>query len=68
MQNIMLSNFDIYLLQESLKNYKVLISKEEFPKNSIVTKRYVEMMVFQLEEKLNETTIKEKVKRLNATT
>ncbi len=68
MQNIKLSNFDIYLLQESLKNYKVLISKEEFPKNSIVTKGYVEIMVFQLEEKLNETTIKEKVKRLNATT
>lgn len=38
MQNIKLSNFDIYLLQESLKNYKVLISKEEFPKNFIVKK------------------------------
>jgi hypothetical protein len=66
MKNIKLSNFEIYLLQESLKNYKSLIVKEDFPKNSVVTKEYVEMIIAPVEEKLNETTIKEKVRRLNA--
>ncbi|HKR06311.1 MAG TPA: hypothetical protein VJY62_16870 [Bacteroidia bacterium] len=67
MKNIKLDGFEIYLLQESLKHYKTLIAKEDFPKNSIVTKEYVESMITQLEEKLSEETIKEKVSRLNAT-
>jgi hypothetical protein len=63
MKNIRLSSFEIYLLQESLKHYSALISKEEFPKNSIVTKEYDEMMIMQVEEKLAKATPKEK--RLN---
>jgi hypothetical protein len=60
MKNIKLSDFDIYLLQESLKHYKDLISKEDFPKKSVVTKQYVQMMIAQLEEKLNEKPLKKK--------
>ncbi len=67
MKNIKLSEFEIYLLRDSLKHYKTLVAKEEFPKNSVVTKEYVEMMIGQLEEKLNEKTIKEKIRELNAT-
>ena len=66
MKNIKLSDFEIYLLQESLKNYKSLISKEDFMKNSIVTKGYVEMLILQLEEKLIEKSVKEKIGELNA--
>ena len=66
MKNLKLGGFEVYLLHEALKHYKTLVSQEEFPKNSVVTKEYVEMMIAQLEEKLNETTIKEKVGRLNA--
>ena len=67
MQNIKLSDFEIYLLQESLKHYKTLIAEEDFPKHSVVTKEYVEMMIAQLEEKLNEKSNKEKTRELNAT-
>ncbi len=67
MKNLKLGGFEVYLLQEALKHYKTLVSQEDFPKNSVVTKEYVEMMIAQVEEKLNETTIKEKVRRLNAT-
>ena len=66
MKNLKLAGFEIYLLQEALKHYKILISKEEFPKNSIVTREYVEMMIAQLEVKLNEITKKEKIRELNA--
>lgn len=61
MKNIKLSDFEIYLLQESLKNYKILVMKEEFPKNSIVTKEYVEMMITQLESKIAEKSVKGKM-------
>lgn len=67
MKNLKLGGFEIYLLQEALKHYKNLVAQEEFPKNSIVTKEYVEMMIAQLEEKLNEVSIKEKTRNLNAT-
>ena len=66
MKNIKLSDFEIYLLQESLKNYKSLISKEDFLKNSVVTKEYLEMMIKQLEEKLAEKSVMEKIGELNA--
>ena len=68
MKNLKLGGFEVYLLQEALKHYKTLVSQEEFPKNSFVTKQYVEMMIAQVEEKLNEKTIKEKIRELNATT
>lgn len=67
MKNIRFFDFEIYLLQESLKKNKSLIAKEDFPSNSFVTKEYFEMMISQLEEKLNQPTTKEKVRRLNAT-
>jgi len=67
MKNLKLNGFEIYLLQESLKHYKTFLANEEFPKNSVVTKEYVEMMIAQLEEKLGEKTIKERVRELNAT-
>ena len=67
MNNSELSKFDIYLLKESLKQYNELLSKEDSPKNSVVTKEYFEITITQLEEKLNNTTIN-KVRRLNATT
>ena len=66
MKNIKISEFEIYLLQESLKHYKTLIAKEEFPKNSFVTKDYIEMIIHQMEEKLKEKSVKEKIKELNA--
>lgn len=65
MKNIKLDGFEIYLLQESLKHYKTLVEKEEFPKNSFVTKEHVMNTIAQLEETLSEETVKEKVKRLN---
>ncbi|MBS1489451.1 MAG: hypothetical protein JSS93_02885 [Bacteroidetes bacterium] len=65
MKNIKLGGFEIYLLQESLKHYKTLVEKEEFPKNSFVTKEHVMNTIAQLEETLSEETVKEKVKRLN---
>lgn len=68
MKNIKLSEFEIYLLQESLKNYKTLVSQEEFPKNSFVTKEHVLNTIAQLEETLSEETLKEKANRLHATT
>lgn len=68
MKNIKLSDFEIYLLQESLKEYKSLIIKQEFPENSIVTKGYVEMMINQLEEKLSGKSVREKIRELNAIT
>ena len=67
MKNLKLGGFEVYLLQEALKHYKTLIMTEEFQKNSVVTKEYVQMMITQLEEKLNEKTIKERVRELNAT-
>jgi hypothetical protein len=66
MKNLILGGFEIYLLQEALKHYRTLISQQEFPKNSVVTKEYVEMMISQLEEKLNVKDIKEKIRELNA--
>ena len=38
MKNIKLSDFKIYFLKESLKNYECLLAKEDFLKNSVVTK------------------------------
>lgn len=67
MKNIKLTEFEIYLLQESLNCYKELFKKEVFPQNSIVTKEYIEMMIQQIELKLKEKSAKEKVKELNET-
>lgn len=68
MKTIKLSDFEIYLLQESLKHYKTLIAKEDFPKNSVVTKEYVEIIIKQLQERLTAKSVNEKIRELNATT
>lgn len=67
MKNLKVSGFEIYLLQEALKHYKTLVMTEEFPKNVVVKKEYVEMMITHLKGKLAEKTIKEKIRELNAT-
>lgn len=67
MKNIKVSGFEIYILQEALKHYKSLVLKEEFPKNSIVTKEYVEMMIAEIERKLAEKSTIELNRELNAT-
>lgn len=66
MKNLKIGGFEIYLLQESLKHYKSLVEKEEFPKNSFVTKEHVLNTISQIEETLNEKTVKEKIRELNA--
>jgi hypothetical protein len=63
MKNLKLASFEIYLLKEALKYYKSLVEKEEFAKNSFVTKNYVMNMISQLEEKLDAITEKEKNQR-----
>lgn len=68
MKSIKLSEFEIYLLQESLKYYKELLSRQEFSKNSIMTREYVEMMIQQIEIKFTENPVKQKIKGLYATT
>ena len=68
MKNLKLSDFEIYLLQESLKHYKNLVEKVELVQNSFITKQHVLNTISQLEETLNEKTIKEKIRDLNATT
>ena len=67
MKNLKLGDFEIYLLHEFLKHYKTLVLQEEFPKNSFVTKEYVLNTITQLEETLNEETLKVKANRLHAT-
>lgn len=65
MKNLKLGGFEIYLLQESLKHYKTLVEKEEFSKNSFVTKEHILNTITQLEDALIEETVKEKVNKLN---
>lgn len=67
MNNLKLGGFEIYLLQESLKHYKTLVDKQEFPKNSIVTKGYVESMISQLENKLSEQIKDKQLKKVHDT-
>lgn len=67
MNNLKLGGFEIYLLQESLKHYKTLVDKQEFPKNSIVTKGYVESMISQLENKLSEQIKDKQLKKVHGT-
>jgi len=52
MKSIKLTEYESFLLQEALNHYKSLIEKEEFPKNSIVTKEYIEVSIQELKEKL----------------
>jgi hypothetical protein len=58
MKKVALTGFQKYLISEALGHYNDLIEKEEFPKNSIVTKQYLQM---QIEEVLA-TLLLEKTK------
>lgn len=66
MKNLKIDGFEIFLLQESLKHYKNLVSKEEFKENSFITKEYVERMITQLQDKLEEISVPDKIRELNA--
>jgi hypothetical protein len=48
MKKVALTGFQKYLISESLAHYNDLIEKEEFPKNSIVTKEYLQNEIEQL--------------------
>ena len=67
MKNIKLTGYENFLLQEALKHFKLIVLKEDFPKNSIITREFVEYTITELEEKLSEHTVSEKIKKLNAT-
>jgi hypothetical protein len=49
MKKVTLTGFHKYVITQALGHYTDLINKEEFPKNSIITKEYLQM---QLQEVL----------------
>ena len=53
MKKVQLTGFQKYLISEALGHYNDLINKEEFPKNSIVTKEYLQMQIEEVLEILN---------------
>jgi hypothetical protein len=53
MKKSSLTGFQKYLIGEALDKYNDLISKEEFPKNSIITKEYLQSEIEQLLTILN---------------
>ena len=50
MKKVALTGFHKYVIGQALGHYNDLINKEEFPKNSIITKEYLQM---QIEEVLS---------------
>jgi len=53
MKKIELTGFQKYLIGEALDKYNEIIEKEEFPKNSIITKEYLQSEIEQLLTILN---------------
>ena len=45
MKKVALTGFHKYVIGQALKHYNDLIDKEEFPKNSIITKEYLQMQI-----------------------
>ena len=45
MKKVALTGFHKYVIGQALGHYNDLIDKEEFPKNSIVTKKYLQMQI-----------------------
>jgi predicted oxidoreductase (fatty acid repression mutant protein) len=54
-----LTGFHKYVIGQALGHYNDLIDKQEFPKNSIVTKEYLQM---QIQEVLSLLNLAEKTK------
>jgi hypothetical protein len=52
MKKIELTGFQKYLIGEALGHYNEMISKQEFPKNSIITKEYLQSEIVGLLDKL----------------
>jgi len=48
MKKVALSGFHKYVIGQALNHYNDLINKEEFPKNSIITKEYLQMQIEEL--------------------
>jgi hypothetical protein len=59
MKKVALTGFHKYLIGEALGHYNDLIDKQEFAKNSIVTKEYLQM---QIEEVLSTLDLSKKTK------
>jgi hypothetical protein len=53
MQKVALTGFQKYLIGEALDKYNEIIEKEEFPKNSIITKEYLQSEITTLMTILN---------------
>jgi hypothetical protein len=58
MKKVALTGFQKYLIGEALGHYNDLIEKQEFPKNSIITKEYLQSEIEQLVALLNLSTTK----------
>jgi hypothetical protein len=58
MKKVALTGFQKYLIGEALAHYNDLIEKQEFPKNSIITKEYLQSEIDQLVALLNLSTKK----------
>ncbi len=54
MKTFKFTEYELLLLEEALGHIKELISNEKFPKNSIVTKEFVENTITELQKKLAE--------------
>jgi hypothetical protein len=59
MKKVALTGFHKYVIGQALGHYIDLIEKENFPKNSIITKEYLQM---QIEELLLLLNLAEKTK------
>lgn len=55
MKKVQLTGFHKYVIGQALGHYNDLIDKEVFPKNSIITKEYLQMQLKEVLEILKET-------------
>ena len=55
MKKVALTGFHKYVIGQALGQYIDLIEKENFPKNSIITKEYLQMQIEEVLELLNLT-------------
>jgi hypothetical protein len=53
MKKVALTGFHKYVIGQALGHYIDLIDKETFPKNSIITKEYLQMQIEEVLELLN---------------
>jgi len=50
MKKVALTGLHKYVITQALGHYNDLIDKEEFPKNSIITKEYLQMQIQEVLE------------------